>query len=1202
MINRLAKTLLTVVLAILVPRLTVASGNWLKLANTAPGSVSFMLLLSDGTVMAANNPDDITGDFGNSWFRLVPDPNGHYVNGEWYSMASMTYARHAFASQVLTNGMVFIAGGEHPEDGAGGASAEIYNPLTDSWILVNPPASMMNGTQICLEAGGFNPPQNQGFLDSESTTLPNGDVLLAPVLPSVNNGTLVYDPGSNVWSQGQPSINWQAEVSWVKLPDGSILTIDPLNGYPRTSGTNSERYIPSLNQWIPDANVPVNLWANMGPKLVGEIGPAFLLPNGKALFLGGNGFTAIYTPSGGVNAGSWVAGPNIPGGLASADAPAAMMPNGKILCAVAGIPSGDSSGNPTFPTPTSFFEYDYSVGPTGQFTQVSGPTGTTDDIRPQDASMLVLPDGSVLYCHIEEGNLFYSSFGSQLYVYAPDTGQGNATEPFITSITPNADGSFHLIGTGLTGISEGAAFGDDAQMACNYPLVTFEDTNNGHIDYARTYNWNSTGVRTGGAVQTTEFTLPPGLIPQSYLVSVSAVGVTSAPVTFSFVTPSSLSMCPGDSGTVSVIPSPQPATYQWLFNGNPLSGQTNSQLNFISATTNQSGFYSLKVISSGGAFVSQQVQVSVGVWVIQPPSPTNTATLCQPYSLSFIAQGKGPLSAQWFRNGNPIILDSRISTNSVPQTSGGTTLSLNFSDIKYQDDGTYTVVVTDDCGHVTTAPFSLRVSPNPPWAVVATQGPPSREYAAMAYDSDRHVTVLFGGQISVPSGPPVIGDTWEFDGTNWMQRFPITSPAPRSQAQMVYDSLRHRTVLFGGQVYTNLAFQFLEETWEWNGTNWQKIVTANVPNWTALDPYGACYDSEQGEMLAFGGITNGVRANQLWAYNGINWTQKTSTGTNPVAQENTAMAFDSLRGVAVLLGANSQLPSTPYKSAGGVWEWDGSQWQERPQSGQIYGGYQSYDMMAYDAFRGECVLYGSVFGIVDGIASSSSVYTNLDGYRFIWRWNGQQWQADPPTPTQGAPYGQISGNLVFDSQRSGILLFGGIGGYGGLVTNYTYEILYQDDPAVLKQPTVQVSLQGQQVQLSVVAVGAPPIGYQWQKGTTDLKDGGHISGSTSNTLTINDAVPTDSGNYQLTLSNLCGLAVSQPILLNITTGPGTIAIGTEGGNSVNGSNIVITWGDNSAVLQSSTNVQGPWFNLPGATSPYMVQSNLPTQFFRLSYP
>ncbi len=125
-------------------------------------------------------------------------------------------------------------------------------------------------------------------------------------------------------------------------------------------------------------------------------------------------------------------------------------------------------------------------------------TGTTDNsIRPQDSTMLMLPDGTVLYCHIEEGNLFYSQFGSQLYVYIPIGPQVESGAPVINSITPNADGSFHLTGTGLTGISEGAAFGDDAQMACNYPLITFHDTNNNHVDYARTYNWTSTGVRTG---------------------------------------------------------------------------------------------------------------------------------------------------------------------------------------------------------------------------------------------------------------------------------------------------------------------------------------------------------------------------------------------------------------------------------------------------------------------------------------------------------------------------------------------------------------------------------------------------------------------------------------------------------------------------------------------------------------------------------
>src|SRR5258707_13801826 len=51
------------VLALLPSSGVFASGNWLKLGHTAPDSVSFMLLLSDGTVMAANNPDDVTGDF-----------------------------------------------------------------------------------------------------------------------------------------------------------------------------------------------------------------------------------------------------------------------------------------------------------------------------------------------------------------------------------------------------------------------------------------------------------------------------------------------------------------------------------------------------------------------------------------------------------------------------------------------------------------------------------------------------------------------------------------------------------------------------------------------------------------------------------------------------------------------------------------------------------------------------------------------------------------------------------------------------------------------------------------------------------------------------------------------------------------------------------------------------------------------------------
>ena len=68
--------------------------------------------------------------------------------------------------------------------------------------------------------------------------------------------------------------------------------------------------------------------------------------------------------------------------------------------------------------------------------------------------------------------------------------------PTITDITENPDGSFLLSGTLLDGISEGAYYGDDAQMSSNYPIVRLTDAAK-DVYYARTYNWSNTGVATG---------------------------------------------------------------------------------------------------------------------------------------------------------------------------------------------------------------------------------------------------------------------------------------------------------------------------------------------------------------------------------------------------------------------------------------------------------------------------------------------------------------------------------------------------------------------------------------------------------------------------------------------------------------------------------------------------------------------------------
>src|SRR5262249_13307874 len=158
--------------------------------------------------------------------------------------------------------------------------------------------------------------------------LPNGNVLVAPVLPNPNGSTIIYNVATNSWMPGGQLIRGgdADEQSWVKLADGSILTVDG-NGGPNGTST-SERYIPSLNQWVNDANLAVTLFSG------GEIGAAFLLPDGRAFFLGASGHTALYTPSGASAPGTWAAGPDIPNGNINDDGPGAVMVNGKVLCDV----------------------------------------------------------------------------------------------------------------------------------------------------------------------------------------------------------------------------------------------------------------------------------------------------------------------------------------------------------------------------------------------------------------------------------------------------------------------------------------------------------------------------------------------------------------------------------------------------------------------------------------------------------------------------------------------------------------------------------------------------------------------------------------------------------------------------------------------------------------------------------------------------
>jgi hypothetical protein len=459
------------------------TGTWTPVATNAPSSVGLLLLLSDGSVMAAGAGTSST------WFKLTPDATGSYVDGTWTQLASMHDTRLYYQTQVLRDGRVYVSGGEY---GTGGPRAEVYDPTTNVWTYTStPPAAMWN-------------PASNDFHDCNSELLPDGRVLLMPVFPHAPGVGLIYDPASDSWSLPGPLAHgsYQDEASWVKLPDDSILTIDPF-------GVLSERYQPSTNTWVADSNVPVSLFDPYGH----ELGAAVLLADGRAFFLGSTGHTALYTPSGTSAPGTWNAGPDIPGSHGTPDAPAAMLATGCVLCAVSPLATSATH----FPTPTTFYEYDPVAN---SFQPVNAPVGTGWSQPSYQSTFLTLPDGTVLHAHASH----------TLYVYQPSGVPLTAGRPVVTQITQNSDGSFHLVGTGLNGVSEGASYGDDWQMNTNYPLVSLSAGSN--MSFALTYGWSSTGVQTGAQVVSTEFRLPANLPNGTYSLVVSASGITSLPVSF----------------------------------------------------------------------------------------------------------------------------------------------------------------------------------------------------------------------------------------------------------------------------------------------------------------------------------------------------------------------------------------------------------------------------------------------------------------------------------------------------------------------------------------------------------------------------------------------------------------------------------------------------------------------------------------------
>ena len=406
----------------------------------------------------------------------------------------------------------------------------------------------------------------------------------------------------------------------------------------------------------------------------------------------------------------------------------------------------------------------------------------------------------------------------------------------------------------------------------------------------------------------------------------------------------------------------------------------------------------------------------------------------------------------------------------------------------------------------------------PTWTLRSpTHHPVGGSGRQMAYDSDRSVTVEFGGSNGNPNS-----ETWEYDGTDWTQKSPAHAPLPTEYSSMAYDANRHVTVLFGGSAFDPMTGMYnSDETWEWNGTDWTKRTPTTSPPGRVYP--ALVYDSNRHVCVLFGGFQFGPTLNlgDTWEYDGTTWTHKTPAHS-PDPRDGHAMAFDSVRGVTVLFGGQTFVTSND------TWEWDGTDWTQRNPS---HPPTVRRDMvMGFDVMRGQTIMFG---GTAPGFVQSS----------LTMAWDGVDWEVLLPVTS---PIGRDGAAMDYDSARHVIVMFGG-NNLGELVDTYELSPHSSSEPAIGTEPLNASHCAGETASFSVVATGLN-LSYQWRVSTNGGSTFNNVStgsGGTTDSYTTGTLAPTDNGNlYQCLVTGDCGSRTSTNATLtvnantSITTQPG----------------------------------------------------------------
>ena len=626
----------------------------------------------------------------------------------------------------------------------------------------------------------------------------------------------------------------------------------------------------------------------------------------------------------------------------------------------------------------------------------------------------------------------------------------------------------------------------------------------------------------------------------AFLTVVSSPMITVQPTNQTLVVGSKVTFAVTAIGTV-------PLKYHWQVNGTNLvndgsiSGATTANLTIKNAQTNNSGDYTVVVTNIAGSVTSSNAVLTVASSpvITMQPTPTNQAVAVgSKATFTVAAVGIKPLRYQWQVNGTNLINGSNIS--------GATTNVLTIYPAQTNNSGTYTVVITNIAGSVTSSNAVLTVVR----LMVVAWGDNDYGQTNVPVEATNVMAIAGGGFHNLAlqtNGTVVAWGADDYGQTN------------------VPADLTNVVAIAAGYVHS-LALQANGTVVAWgDNTYGQTNVPSEITNVVAVA--GSGYHSlalqANGTVVAWGDNTYGQTnvpadlTNVVAVAGGYSHSMALENDGSPfivrqpasqTTSTNTTVTF-----TVIALGA----PALSYQ-----WQKNGSNLIDGGNvSGSTSAALTLTDVQTADA-AGYTVVITNAIG---SVTSSNAVLTVALPPVIVTQPTNQamavgstatlavtaagteplsyQWQMNVTNLVDGDI---TSGSTTSVLTISNVQTNNG-GSYTVIVTNLAGSVTSSNalltvtniPPAITQQPTDQTVAVGSNVTFSVYATGTEPLSYQWQVNGTNLADGGDIDGATTNELTISNAQMSDSGNsYSVTITNIAGSVTSSNAILTVTTNMG----------------------------------------------------------------